>query len=170
LEAPDDDHYMKEALKEAQKAFEAGEIPVGAVVVCGGKIIARAHNQTEQLNDATAHAEMLAVTSAANFLGSKYLDECTLYVTLEPCTMCAGALHWSQLQRLVFGAEDVQRGYQLVKSPLLHPRTEVKKGVRLAESKTLLDQFFKQLREKPFDPDSARRSIGAGKSRDLPGK
>lgn len=158
MEAPDDDRFMMEALKEAQKAFEAGEIPVGAVVVCGGKIIARAHNQTERLNDATAHAEMLAVTAATNFLGSKYLDECTLYVTLEPCPMCAGALHWSQLKRLVFGAEDAQRGYQLVKSPLLHPRTKTKKGIHKAESKALLDQFFRQIRE-PF-----------GRLRDRPGK
>lgn len=148
MEPPDDDYYMREALKEAGKAFEEGEIPVGAVVVCRTKIIARAHNQTERLNDATAHAEMLAVTAAANYLGSKYLDECTLYVTLEPCPMCAGALHWSQLSRLVYGADDLQRGYQLVKSPLLHPRTEVTKGVRLAESKSLIEEFFRLLREK----------------------
>lgn len=148
MEPPDDDYYMREALKEAGKAFEEGEIPVGAVVVCRNKIIARAHNQTERLNDATAHAEMLAVTAAANYLGSKYLDECTLYVTLEPCPMCAGALHWSQLSRLVYGADDLQRGYQLVKSPLLHPRTEVTKGVRLAESKSLIEEFFRLLREK----------------------
>lgn len=140
--------FMKEALKEAVKAFDAGEVPVGAVVVCQNKIIARAHNQTEQLNDATAHAEMLAVTSAANYLGSKYLDECTLYVTLEPCVMCAGALQWSQLQRLVYGAEDVQRGFHLVKSPVLHPRTEVIKGVMNQESMTLMDRFFKMIREK----------------------
>ena len=148
MEPPDDDYYMREALKEAGKAFEEGEIPVGAVVVCRNKIIARAHNQTERLNDATAHAEMLAVTAAANYLGSKYLDECTLYVTLEPCPMCAGALHWSQLSRLVYGADDLQRGYRLVKSPLLHPRTEVAKGVRLAESKSLIEEFFRLLREK----------------------
>lgn len=148
MEPYNDDHFMREALKEAQKAFDDGEIPVGAVVVCQNKVIARAHNQTERLNDATAHAEMLAVTAAANYLGSKYLDECTLYVTLEPCPMCAGALHWSQLQKLVFGAEDVQRGYQLVKSPLLHPKTEVIKGVKHQESKTLMDAFFKRIREK----------------------
>lgn len=139
---------MGEALKEAQKAFEAGEVPVGAVMVCQNKIIARAFNQTEQLTDATAHAEMLAVTSAANFLGSKYLTECTLFVTLEPCAMCAGALHWVQLQKLVYGADDVQRGYSLVKSPLLHPKTEVVKGIRGNESKMLIDQFFKRIREK----------------------
>lgn len=143
-----DESYMKEALKEAEKAFEAGEVPVGAVVVCQNRIIARAHNQTEQLQDATAHAEMLAITSAANYLGSKYLDECTLFVTLEPCVMCAGALHWSQLQRLVYGAEDIQRGFHLVKSPLLHPKTTVAKGVMSQESMTLMDRFFKMIREK----------------------
>lgn len=148
METPGDDEFMREALKEARKAFEEGEIPVGAVVVCRNKIIARAHNQVERLNDATAHAEMLAITSAAHYLGSKYLDECTLYVTLEPCPMCAGALHWSQLKRLVFGAEDVQRGYQLVRSPLLHPRTEVSEGPGADTSKSLLEQFFRNLREK----------------------
>lgn len=142
-----DDHFMREALKEANKAFEIGEVPVGAIVVCQNKIIARAHNQTEKLTDATAHAEMLAVTSAANYLGSKYLNECTLFVTLEPCVMCAGALHWVQLQKVVFGAEDLQRGYSLVKSPLLHPKTEVVKGVKAIESKELLDKFFKRIRE-----------------------
>ena len=139
---------MDEALKEAQKAFDAGEVPVGAVVVCQNKIIARAFNQTEQLTDATAHAEMLAMTSASNYLGSKYLTDCTLFVTLEPCAMCAGALHWVQLQRLVYGADDVQRGYSLVKSPLLHPKTEVVKAVRAGDSKMLIDQFFKRIREK----------------------
>src|SRR6266704_3381607 len=141
-----DDYFMTEALKEARKAFDKGEVPVGAVVVCQNKIIARAHNQTEQLTDATAHAEMLAVTAAANYLGSKYLNECTLYVTLEPCVMCAGALHWVQLQKLVFGASDIQRGYTLVSNPLLHPKTEVVKGIKAEESKTLIDQFFKNLR------------------------
>ncbi len=139
---------MREALKEARKAFDAGEIPVGAVVASQNKIIARAYNQTEQLKDATAHAEMLAVTGAANYLGAKYLTECTLYVTLEPCIMCAGALQWVQLQKLVFGAPDLQRGYSLVKSPVLHPRTEVVKGIKGEESKELLDQFFKRIREK----------------------
>lgn len=140
------EYFMREALKEAHKALEKGEVPVGAVVVCQNKIIARAHNQTEQLNDATAHAEMLAVTSAANYLGSKYLSECTLYVTLEPCVMCAGALHWVQLQKLIYGAEDAQRGYSLIRSPLLHPRTEVLKGIGGQESKELINLFFKRLR------------------------
>jgi tRNA(adenine34) deaminase len=143
-----DEFFMKEAMKEANKAFEAAEIPVGAVMVCQNKIIARAHNQTEQLKDSTAHAEMIAMTAASNYLGSKYLDECTLFVTLEPCVMCAGALHWVQLQKLVFGASDVQRGYSLVNQPLLHPRTTVVKGVKGAESKELIDRFFKRIREK----------------------
>lgn len=142
-----DEYFMREALKEARKAFEIGEVPVGAVVVCQNRIIARAHNQTEKLTDATAHAEMLAVTAAANYLGSKYLSECTLYVTLEPCVMCAGALHWVQLQKLVFGASDIQRGYSLVSSPLLHPKTEIAKGIQAAESKALIDEFFKRLRK-----------------------
>jgi tRNA(adenine34) deaminase len=141
-----DEYFMREALKEAQKALEISEIPVGAIMVCKNRIIARAHNQTEKLTDATAHAEMLAVTAAANYLGSKYLSECTLYVTLEPCVMCAGALHWVQLQKLVYGASDIQRGYSLVSSPLLHPKTEVVKGVKAAEAKTLIDEFFRQLR------------------------
>ncbi|HTE32336.1 MAG TPA: nucleoside deaminase [Chryseolinea sp.] len=143
-----DDYFMREALKEASKAIESSEIPVGAVVVCKNRIIARGHNQTEKLTDATAHAEMLSVTAAANYLGSKYLNECTLYVTLEPCVMCAGALHWTQLQRLVYGASDVQRGYSLVSTPLLHPRTEVVKGVQAAASKQLIDTFFKGIRNK----------------------
>jgi tRNA(adenine34) deaminase len=146
MELYTDEYFMREALKEAKKAFEIREIPVGAVVVCKNKIIARAHNQTEKLTDATAHAEMLAVTAAANYLGSKYLDECTLYVTLEPCVMCAGALHWAQLQKLVFGASDVQRGYSLVANPLLHPKTEVVKGIKADECKMLIDTFFKNLR------------------------
>lgn len=146
MELYTDEYFMKEALKEAKKASDISEVPVGAVVVCKNRIIARAHNQTEKLTDATAHAEMLAVTAAANYLGSKYLDECVLYVTLEPCVMCAGALHWVQLQKLVFGASDVQRGYTLVGTPLLHPKTEVVKEVKAAEAKDLIDIFFKRLR------------------------
>ena len=148
IELYTDDYFMREALKEAKKAFDAGEIPVGAVMVCKNRVIARAHNQTEKLTDATAHAEMLAVTAAANHLGSKYLNECTLYVTLEPCVMCAGALHWVQLQKLVFGAHDVQRGYSLVSTPLLHPKTEVVTGVKSDEAKLLIDNFFKTLRSR----------------------
>ncbi len=139
---------MQQALIEARKALEAGEVPVGAVVVCGNRIVARAHNQTEKLTDATAHAEMLAVTAAANYLGSKYLSECTLYVTLEPCVMCAGALAWVQLQRLVFGASDPQRGYRLIKNNILHPRTRVTEGLAGEQCKQLIDHFFKTIREK----------------------
>ncbi|HEY0654518.1 MAG TPA: nucleoside deaminase [Chryseosolibacter sp.] len=146
MELYTDEYFMREALKEAKKAFDIHEIPVGAVVVCKNKIIARAHNQTEKLTDATAHAEMLAVTAAANYLGSKYLNECTLYVTLEPCVMCAGALHWVQLQKLVFGASDVQRGFSLLSSPVLHPKTELVKGVKADEAKALIDDFFARLR------------------------
>lgn len=148
MELYTDEYFMREALKEAKKALEIGEVPVGAVVVCNNKIIARAHNQTEKLTDATAHAEMLATTSASNYLGSKYLNECTLFVTLEPCVMCAGALHWTQLQKLVFGATDPQRGYRLVKSTILHPKTEVVEGVKKEEAKELIDIFFKSIREK----------------------
>lgn len=147
MELYTDEYFMKEALKEALKAFDIGEVPVGSVVVCKNKIIARAHNQTEKLTDATAHAEMLAVTSASNYLGSKYLSECVLFVTLEPCTMCAGALHWTQLMKLVYGAADLQRGYSLSKSPILHPKTAVTQGVKQLECKTLIDDFFKAMRD-----------------------
>lgn len=146
MELYTDDYFMKEALKEAAKAFDLGEVPVGAVMVSKNRIIGRSHNQTEQLTDATAHAEMLVVTAAENYLGSKYLNECTLYVTLEPCVMCAGALAWVQLSRLVYGAHDVQRGYSLVKSPVLHPSTEVVSGVRQQECKALIDTFFQRIR------------------------
>ena len=142
-----DDYFMREALKEARKALEISEVPVGAVVTCRNRIIARAHNQTEKLTDATAHAEMIAVTAAANYLGSKYLSECTLYVTLEPCVMCAGALHWVQLQKLVYGACDVQRGYSLLGKPVLHPKTVVQKGIQADEAKALIDEFFRGLRD-----------------------
>lgn len=146
MELYTEEYFMREALKEAVKAFDTGEVPVGAVVVSNNRIIARAHNQTEKLTDATAHAEMLAITAAANYLGSKYLSECTLYVTLEPCVMCAGALHWTQLEKLVFGASDIQRGYSIVSTPLLHPRTEVVKGIKAEESKKLINDFFKKIR------------------------
>ncbi|MFO0506942.1 MAG: nucleoside deaminase [Chryseotalea sp.] len=146
--AQSDAHYMQEALKEAATAFDAGEIPVGAIVVCQNKIIARAHNQTEMLTDATAHAEMLAITAAANYLGSKYLNDCTLYVTLEPCAMCAGALHWTQIGRVVFGASDTQRGYRLWQQPLLHTKTAVTFGIDEKACQHLVLEFFKRVREK----------------------
>lgn len=147
MELYSDEYFMKEAIKEAQKAFDDGEVPVGAVVVSNNKIIARAYNQTERLNDATAHAEMLAVTSAANYLGAKYLKDCTLYVTLEPCVMCAGALNWSQLSGLVFGAEDLLKGYRLVSNQILHPKTKVTFGVKSEDCMMLLDKFFEKIRE-----------------------
>ncbi len=137
-----DQFFMKQAFNEAEKAFEKNEIPVGAVVVCNKQIIARAHNLTETLNDVTAHAEMLAITAAAEFLGGKYLNECTLYVTLEPCVMCAGALSWAQLGKLVFGASDAKRGYQRCDQGLLHPKTLVESGIMADECGQLVKQFF----------------------------
>ncbi len=141
----DDNYFMKRALVEAETAFEKGEVPIGAVIVVQGRIIARAHNQTEQLKDVTAHAEMLAITAAANFLGGKYLYDCTLYVTLEPCQMCAGALYWSQIPRIVFGAYDPQRGYS-VTGVKLHPKTLVQGGIMEEEANGLLKRFFIQKR------------------------
>lgn len=141
-----DEHFMREALKEAKKAFDADEVPVGAVVVANNVIIARAHNLTERLNDVTAHAEMQAITSAANFLNGKYLNECTLYITLEPCVMCAGALAWAQIGKIVYGAADTRRGFHLVGSNLLHPRTTVQSEVLAEECATLLKTFFQQKR------------------------
>ena len=141
-----DEYFMREALKEAEKAYEAKEVPVGAIVVGHHQIIARAHNQVEQLQDATAHAEMLALTAASNHIGGKYLLSCTLYVTLEPCCMCAGAAYWAQLGRLVFGAPDVQRGYTTVGKHLLHPRTEVSKAVLSEKAAQQLTHFFQSLR------------------------
>lgn len=142
----DDTYFMNEALKEAKKAFEKDEVPVGSVIVCGNQIIARAHNFTQRLNDATAHAEMQAFTMAADFLGGKYLNECTLYVTLEPCVMCAGASYWTQLKRVVYGAEDNNRGYSKLKENILHPKTEVIGGVLVEECTKLLYCFFKKKR------------------------
>jgi tRNA(adenine34) deaminase len=142
-----DEHFMKEALKEAQKAFDADEIPVGAVIVANYKIIARAHNLTERLNDVTAHAEMQAITAAANAIGGKYLVDCTMYLTLEPCVMCAGAIAWSQLSRLVFGANDPKKGYRLLGKNVLHPKTEVITGIFAQESEKLLKDFFAQKRK-----------------------
>ena len=138
----DDVRYMKMALDEASLAFEQGEVPVGAVVVCRGRVIARAHNLTETLTDVTAHAEMQAITAAANYLGGKYLSECTLYVTVEPCIMCAGALGWAQLGRLVYGAPDDRRGYQRFAPQALHPRTSVTTGVMEGECADLMKRFF----------------------------
>lgn len=141
-----DQHFMKQALLEAEKAYEEGEIPVGAVVVNDNRIIARAHNQTERLQDVTAHAEMLAITAAAEFMGSKYLDECRLYVTLEPCLMCAGALAWAQLDSLIYGAEDDKRGFMKQGKMVLHPKTKLSYGILEEESRALLQQFFREKR------------------------
>lgn len=141
-----DEHFMKEALKEAKKAYDADEIPVGAVVVCNKQIIARAHNLTERLNDATAHAEMQAFTSAENYLGSKYLNECTLYVTLEPCVMCAGAAFWTQIGKIVYGAKDEKRGFTLLGKNILHPKTKVKSGFLETECSDILKEFFRKKR------------------------
>lgn len=138
----DDTYYMRQALAEARQAAGRGEIPVGAVVVCKDRIIARAHNLTETLTDVTAHAEMQAITAAASTLGGKYLNECTLYVTVEPCVMCAGALGWAQLGRLVFGAEDVKRGYRRYAPQALHPKTEVVQGLLADECAALMKAFF----------------------------
>lgn len=137
---------MQQAYAEALAAFDENEIPVGAVVVCNGRVIASAHNQTERLGDVTAHAEMLALTAAADELGSKYLDECSLYVTLEPCVMCAGAVGWSQLGRLVYGAGDDKRGYTTFSPSPLHPKTEVVAGVMAQECEELMKSFFKKKR------------------------
>jgi tRNA(adenine34) deaminase len=141
-----DDYFMEEALRMAQRAYDAGEIPVGAVMVAEGRIIARAWNQTEQLKDVTAHAEILAITAASDYFDGKYLTDCTLYVTLEPCVMCAGALYWSQLKRVVYAAADEKRGFSTITEPLLHPKTQITTGIRAEESKVLLQKFFKRLR------------------------
>lgn len=141
-----DTDYMKQALIEAQKAYEQDEVPIGAVIVCKGRIIARAHNLTEMLNDVTAHAEMQAITAAANNIGGKYLNDCTLYVTVEPCPMCAGAIGWSQLGKLVYGAEDEKRGYHRYAPDVLHPKTEVVSGVCADEATALMKEFFKNKR------------------------
>ena len=143
-----DEHFMREAFKEAKKAFTEDEVPVGAIIVCDNKIIARAHNMTERLNDVTAHAEMLAFTSATDFLGGKYLNECTLYVTLEPCVMCAGASCWTQLKKVVYGANDEKRGFSKHQENLLHPKTEVTKGIMQQECGEIVKEFFKHKRDK----------------------
>lgn len=144
-----DEYYMKEALKEARKAQDQDEVPVGAVVVSNGTIIARAHNQTETLNDATAHAEMIALTAAQSYLGSKYLNECTIYITLEPCVMCAGALNWTKIGRICFGADDPKFGSSQVGKRLYHPKTEVATGILEIECGKLLTDFFKKKRNVP---------------------
>lgn len=140
------EYFMKQALLEAETALQKGEVPVGAVISMENQIIARAHNLTEQLHDATAHAEMQAITSAADYLGSKYLNECTLYVTLEPCTMCAGALFWSQIGKIVFGAYDEKRGYHRHQQDILHPRTQVISGILENECAEILKNFFRNKR------------------------
>ena len=137
-----DEYFMKEALKEASKAFDKDEVPVGAVVVCNNQIIARAHNSTELLTDVTAHAEMLAFTAAADYLGGKYLKECTLYVTLEPCVMCAGASYWTQISKIVYGTKDEKRGFQRLGKNILHPATLIQDGILEYECKKILIDFF----------------------------
>jgi tRNA(adenine34) deaminase len=141
-----DEYFMKKALQEAETAFEKGEIPVGAIIVIDNKVIARSHNLTELLHDVTAHAEMQTITAAANFLGGKYLKNCTLYVTLEPCQMCAGALYWSQISKIVFGASDEKRGYQKMGTQL-HPKTTVVTGVLSNECGDLMQRFFTSKRK-----------------------
>ena len=143
----DDDYFMKQALLEAKTAFDKGEVPIGAVIVCNRRIIARAHNLTEILNDVTAHAEMQAITAAASILGGKYLTDCTLYVTVEPCPMCAGALAWAQVTQVVYGADDEKRGFRRWSPCLLHPKTTLKKGVLSEEAANLMKRFFQKLRD-----------------------
>lgn len=142
----EDEKYMQMAYREAEAAFDEDEIPVGAVVVCNGVVIARSHNLTEMLNDVTAHAEMQAITSATNQLGGKYLNNCTMYVTLEPCIMCAGAIGWAQLGRLVWGADDLKRGFSRFAPEALHPKTEVTKGVLAEKCTQIIQDFFKNKR------------------------
>ena len=141
-----DENYMKMALIEAQEAYDKGEIPIGAVIVCNGMTVARTHNLTETLNDVTAHAEMQAITAAAEHIGGKYLDDCTLYVTVEPCPMCAGALGWSHIGRIVYGADDEKKGYRKFAPDVLHPKTKVTLGVCAEEAAELMKNFFKERR------------------------
>ena len=138
--------FMQAALAEARAAADEGEIPIGAVVVCGGRIVGKGHNRVEALGDATAHAEMQALTAAMNALGGKYLPECTIYVTVEPCVMCAGALAWSQIGRVVYGAADPKKGYSTYSNAILHPKTVVEKGLMEQECREVVEQFFKKLR------------------------
>ena len=142
-----DEYYMRQALIEAQKAFDADEIPVGAVIVCNNRIVARAHNLTETLNDVTAHAEMQAFTAASDFLGGKYLKDCTLYVTLEPCVMCSGASYWTQIGKIVYGASDPARGFSAYDQRILHPKTKTSNGVLETECSNLMKEFFAKKRK-----------------------
>ena len=142
----DDKYYMKQALAEARKAFERGEVPVGAVIVCQNRVIARSHNLTEALNDVTAHAEMQAITAASDYLGGKYLTDCTLYVTVEPCVMCAGAIAWAQMGKLVYGAGDEKKGYSRLAPTALHPKTVVERGLMEEECASIMKEFFKKRR------------------------
>ena len=144
----DDEYFMREALKKAALALDEGEVPVGAVIVAEEKILARTRNQTELLHDSTAHAEMLAITAAAHQLGSKYLKDCTLYVTLEPCVMCIGATYWSQLGRIIYGADDPKRGFRQTGAKLNHPKTQISGGVLVSESEVLIKAFFENIRKK----------------------
>ena len=146
MEENKDELYMRKALQEAELAYEEGEIPIGAVIVCQDRVISRAHNLTETLHDVTAHAEMQAITAAANQLGGKYLKDCTLYVTVEPCVMCAGALGWSQMSRVVYGASDEKRGYEKYAPHAMHPKCEVTRGVLEEECRTLMQKFFQERR------------------------
>lgn len=143
-----DDFFMNEALKEAKKALALAEVPIGAVIVHNERIIGRGHNLTEQLNDVTAHAEMQAFTAAANYTGGKYLTGCTLYVTIEPCVMCAGAASWTQISRIVFGAKDEKRGFSKIRQRIVHPKTEIMSGVRAEEAAGLMKEFFITKRDK----------------------
>lgn len=146
IELYDDKYYMRRAIDEAKIALQKEEVPIGAVIVSNNQIIARAHNLTETLNDVTAHAEMQAITSAANYIGGKYLKDCTLYITLEPCQMCAGALYWSQISKIVIGASDSHRGFRAMKTKL-HPKTKIIDGILSSESKVLIDEFFEKKRK-----------------------
>ena len=147
MKPEEDEHYMRMALEEARKAAERDEVPVGAVIVAGKTVIARAHNLTETLNDPTAHAEMQAITAATSFLGGKYLTDCTIYVTVEPCVMCAGALAWSQVSEVVYGTPDEKKGYTTTGAEILHPRTTVRSGVLARECADLMKKFFRNKRE-----------------------
>ena len=146
IKPPDDEHWMRHALREGEQAFSADEVPIGAVIVCRDQLIGRGHNLTERLNDVTAHAEMQAITAAAEFLGGKYLHECVLYVTVEPCVMCAGALNWAHMGRIVFGVFDEKAGYRRIGNTLLHPKTKITGGVLEPQCADLMKAFFKKKR------------------------